>query len=90
MPGGWSSTKGRALSCGKEGAALAALASNNIHFVYSLLALVAITFQLTCLGGVVLTQAINWLDQYQSKKATMGYTPIAVGLIIFLIFTAIA
>ena len=68
-----------------EGAALAALVSDIPRFTYLVLVVVAISFQLTCLGGIVLSQAVSRVENHDAKEATRGYTLIGVGLIIFLL-----
>jgi hypothetical protein len=74
-----------------EGAALAAVASGNPRLAYFILVVIAICFQLTCLGGIVLTQAISRLEEHDAKKANLGYILIGLGLVIFLvlIFSAV-
>ena len=73
-----------------EGAALAALVSGIPRFTYLVLVVVAISFQLTCLGAAVLAQAVSRVEKHDPKKATRGYILIGIGLIIFLflIFSA--
>jgi hypothetical protein len=68
-----------------EGAALAALASSSPRFVYLVLVVVAISFELTCLGAIVLSQAVSRVEEHDPKKARRGYTLIGVGLVIFLV-----
>jgi hypothetical protein len=72
------------------GASLAALASSNAHFIYLVLAVVAIAFQLTCLGAIVLSQAIDRAERHGSRQATLGYLLIGIGLVVFvaLVLTA--
>jgi uncharacterized membrane protein YidH (DUF202 family) len=67
-----------------EGAALAALVSGIPRFSYLVLVVVAISFQLKCLGAVVLAQAVSRVETHDPKKATRGYVLIGVGLVIFL------
>jgi hypothetical protein len=67
-----------------EGAALAALVSGIPRFSYLVLVVVAISFKLTCLGAVVLAQAVSRVETHDPKKATRGYVLIGVGLVIFL------
>jgi len=68
-----------------EGAALAALVSGIPRFTYLVLIVVAICFQLTCLGGVVLARAVSSVEKHDAAKATRGYILIGVGLVIFLL-----
>ena len=67
-----------------EGAALAALVSGIPRFSYLVLVVVAIGFQLTCLGVVVLAQAVSRVEKHDPQKATRGYILVGVGLVIFL------
>jgi hypothetical protein len=69
-----------------QGAALAALVSGVPHFIYLVVVVVAIAFQLTCLGGIVLLQAVNRAEQYDARKANRGYALVGVGLVIFVLF----
>jgi hypothetical protein len=74
-----------------EGAALAAVASGIPHFIYLVLVVVAISFLLTSLAGMVLFRAVSRLDEHEAQKATPSLILIGVGLVIFLliIFSAV-
>jgi hypothetical protein len=69
-----------------EGAALAALLSGvNPPRVYTILVVIAITFQLTTLGRTVLAQAISRVEAYDTKKARRAYVLLGTGLLIFVV-----
>ena len=74
-----------------EGAALAALLSGqNPPEVYKTLVVIAITFQLTTLGRTVLAQAISRVDGHSTKKATLSYVLLGMGLLIFVVLIMLA
>jgi hypothetical protein len=56
-----------------EGAALAVLVSGIPRFSYLVLVVVAISFQLTCLGVVVLAQAVSRVEKHDPQRASRGY-----------------
>jgi hypothetical protein len=56
-----------------EGAALAAPVSGIPRLIYLVLVVVAISFLLSCLGVMVLAQAVSRVEQHHPKKATRGY-----------------